>query len=193
MRYAQTCADSSNVSASPRGFALTVWKFDMRKNTVVFKHYKGGTTLRKAKKELSAVVVTPAGFFAQRYGMYHAIDLLVDNGKVVVGDIFKRKVMAVHTDRKVRIFPNYITCLLYGEPVYASAGKNIPPEPSRRCARQMWAVKGNYFFIVKLYGSAWECIKIAKQWGFEQTIFFDGGSTLVNEFTPAIAAVIATL
>ncbi|MBI4948178.1 hypothetical protein HY844_01290 [Candidatus Berkelbacteria bacterium] len=172
------------------GFAFSVKRYDMAKFKVVFKHYRGGIKLEEAKRRLKAVEVMPAGFFAKRFGMYHAIDLLIDDRKMVVGDIFKQKVMTVHADGKVRIFPSYIDSLNYGQPIYAAAGKNIPPEPSRKCLRQMWAVKGKYFFIVKLKGSAKSCLRIAKKWGFEYTIFFDGGSTLVNEFTPAVAGVL---
>jgi len=168
------------VSSSAAG--LMVEKFDSTYDRLEFRHYRGGMTTHKSQRQTGASRDYVFGFFAevthrgQRWRS--AIDLHVIAGKVKVADRYHRRVLASFANGQVRILPNWQACLTYGQPTFAAAGITIPPQPNIRRPRQFWAVKGRYYYRVKLFGTRWDCQRIAKDWGFETIIHADGGSSL---------------
>jgi len=169
--------------ASSSAVGLQVEKFDMRTDRLVARHYRGGKTAAWVKKSLKADFVTPAGFYGGKTingrALRHGVDLTIANGEEKIPDLFKgRKVLAVYRTGEVRIFPNYEHCLSWGKPEEAVAGMTIPPRPNERLRRQFWATKGQFYFRVTVVGNRWDCLRIARDWGFEHIVHMDGGSSL---------------
>lgn len=171
------------VFVSPSSFALEVERFDMTKDRLEVRHYRGGKYPDWVQTATGADFVTVAGFYGERTidgrKLRCGVDLTIENGVRKIGPYCgTRKVLAGYSNGRVVIYPNAASCLAAGTPDWALAGMTIPPAPEQKLWRQFWATKGNYYFRVKMRGNRWDCLRLAKQWGFEAMVHMDGGSSL---------------
>lgn len=168
--------------ATSAASGLMVEKFDSTHDRLEFRHYRGGMTTSKSQHQTGASRDYVFGFYAevthngQRWRS--GVDLHVVAGHVKIPDHYHRRVLASFADGRVRIFPNWQICRSYGQPTFAAAGITIPPQPNVRRPRQFWAVKGQYYYHVELFGNRWDCQRMAREWGFEAIVHADGGSSL---------------
>lgn len=178
-------------------FALEVEKFEMGEHVWTIVHQPGGLTVEAVARHSSAVDVSVFGFYGHKTinGTLtrYAVDWHMMYGKEVITDHFNRWVLASYPDGTVRICSSPEVALRYGRPSFGAAGMKIPPDPTKKLMRQFWATKGRFYFRVKMYGTRWDCQRVARDWGFESMVHSDGGTSLVPGVChPSIAKVYRT-
>jgi hypothetical protein len=173
------------MSASVDVTALEVRQFDMTRDRLEVRHYLGGKYPDWVKAETGADFVMVAGFYGEKTvagrKLRCGVDLTIENRAIKIGPHWNnRKVLASYSNGRVAIYPNAASCLAAGLPDWALAGATIPPNPNQKLWRQFWAIKGKYYYWVKMRGNRRDCLKLAKQWGFESIVHMDGGSSLAG-------------
>jgi hypothetical protein len=166
----------------------------MGKHVWTVVHQPGGLTVRNVRQNTQAIDVSAAGFFGYKtiegQLLRHGVDWHMIYGKEVITDHFNRWVIASYPDGTVRICPSRDLAFNWGKPSFGVAGMKIPPYPTLKLVRQLWATKGRYYFRVKMYGDRWDCQRLAKEWGFEAMVHTDGDTSLLPDTrTPSIAKV----
>jgi hypothetical protein len=182
------------VLASATVSALEVEPFVMGKHRWTIVHEPGGLTIKQVKSGSKAVDVSVFGFFGRKTIkgslLLHGVDWHVMYGKEVITDHFNRWVMASYPDGTVRICSSPEAAYQFGRPSFGAAGMKVPPKPNEKLPRQFWATKGRYYFRVRMFGTRWDCQRVAKQWGFEAMLHGDGNSSLApGAKSPSIAKV----
>ena len=177
-----------------RALALTVERFEMGRHYWTVVHQPGGLTVEGVARNTRAIDVSVFGFFGHKTIngtlQLHGVDWHMMYGKEVVADHFNRWVLASYPDGTVRICSSPEVAYRYGRPSFGAAGVKIPPRPDEKLPRQFWAVKGRFYFRIRMRGDRWDCQRVARQWGFDSMLHSDGGSSLVSGIRhPSIAKV----
>lgn len=175
-------------------FSLTVERFEKGKHVWTVVHQPGGLTVESVARNSCAIDVSVFGFFGRKTIngslLLHGVDWHMMYGKEVITDHFNRWVLASYSDGDVRICPSPEAAYAFGRPSFGAAGMKVPPYPDLKLPRQFWAVKGRYYFRVRMFGNRWDCQRVAKQWGFEAMVHGDGDSSLAPwALSPSIAKV----
>jgi|GEM_PF-3101976 len=162
--------------------ALEVRRFKMGTHRWTIVHQPGGLTVEAVERNSQAVDVSVFGFFGAKtingQSLLYGVDWHWMYGRQIIADHYNRWVIASYPDGTVRICSSPEVALAYGKPSFGAAGMKVPPYPDLKLMRQFWAVKGRYYFRVKMYGDRWDCLRLAKAWGFEAMVHGDGDTSL---------------
>lgn len=165
----------------------TITPFD-RTDRLEFRHYRGGKTMTKVKREEKADFVSTWGFYGFKRINGHltkfAVDLHVIKGEERIANHFNRPVVVQFENGRVRIFRDWRACLKWGVPKWgmppeAAAGMSVPPRSRESLPRQFIATKGDRWYHVRMIGTSNDCRRLAKRYGLTAMIHGDGDLSLM--------------
>ncbi|OGD61699.1 hypothetical protein A3A71_00745 [Candidatus Berkelbacteria bacterium RIFCSPLOWO2_01_FULL_50_28] len=139
-----------------------------------------GLTAAEVKARTKADKVFTLGFLDIRKVRggytYKPVNLHIIDGAIMVPAFFpKEKVLADFPWEGPTIYDSVTQCLSYGTPTAACGLMRIPPVPTEKTGRRIWAIKGKNFFVVEYFGTRADGLRIARSYGFESSAHSDGG------------------
>lgn len=179
------CALAS-LAATPKasGKALEWYMFKMSDVKIELRYREGGFQKRWLGRKRDGKYPINANYFVdpgRNPRKRTAIDYLLINGKEIEPYRFDlhRAIFAYSPTRKqarILVKPKCGPKDLRKDEITAFACSRYPPDPGRRRARHIIAVKGGHLILIYYRANAKQCFKLLKSWGIREYIFADGGS-----------------